>query len=83
MDPVPVPDPDPTPVPTPFFSDFKDAKKFVFSYFVLITYLQAHYLQSKKFNFLLKFCVQILFCKHYFSPLNNFIRKGKDPDPYL
>ncbi len=32
----------------------------------------------KKFNFLLKFRVKILFCKHYF-------RKGKDPepDPYL
>ncbi len=30
-----------------------------------------------------KFCVNILFCKHYFSPLNTFLRKGKDPDPYL
>jgi len=36
------PDPDPTPYPTPFFSDFKDAK----NYFFLITYPQAHYLQS-------------------------------------
>ncbi len=25
------PDPDPTPVPTPFFSDFKEAKKFIIS----------------------------------------------------
>jgi hypothetical protein len=25
----------------------------------------------------------ILFCNHYFSPLNIFMRKGKDPDPYL
>jgi hypothetical protein len=33
-------------------------------------------------NFLLKFCVKILvFCKRYFSPLNTFMRKGKDPDP--
>jgi hypothetical protein len=28
-----------------------------------------------------------MFCKHYFSPLNTFIRKGKDPeldpDPHL
>ncbi len=40
------PDLDPTPYPTPFFSDFKDAKKnFVFIFF-LITYPQAHYLQS-------------------------------------
>ncbi len=28
-----------------------------------------------------KFCVKILFCKHYFSPINTFLRKGKDPDP--
>ncbi len=29
--------------------------------------------------------VKILFCKHYFNPLNTFLRKGKDPvpDPYL
>jgi hypothetical protein len=24
----------------------------------------------------------ILFCNHYYSPLNTFIRKGKDPDPH-
>ncbi len=38
-----------------------------------------------KFIFLLKFCVKILFSKHYFSPLNTFTTKGKDlytePDP--
>ncbi len=28
-----------------------------------------------------QFCFKILFCKHYFSPLNTFMRKGKDPDP--
>ncbi len=33
------------------------------------------------FNFLLKFCVKILFCKHYFILLSTFMRKGKDPDP--
>ncbi len=32
-------------------------------------------------DFLLKFCVKILFCNHYFSPLNTFMRKGEDPDP--
>jgi hypothetical protein len=47
----------------------------------VITCPQAHHLQFKKLNFLLKFCVKILFCKHYFSPLNTFMRKGKDPDP--
>jgi hypothetical protein len=40
-------DPDPASDPTSFFSDGKDAKKlFIFSYFFLLTYLQAHYLQS-------------------------------------
>jgi hypothetical protein len=45
------PDPDPTLDPPPFFSDFKDAKIFFF----LIIYSQAHYLQSSKLKFLLKF----------------------------
>ncbi len=75
-------DPDPTQDPTPFFSDFKDAKK-KNSYFFLKTYPQAHYLQHKKFNFLLKFCVEILICKHYYSLLSTFMRKGKDPEPDL
>ncbi len=30
---------------------------------------------------MLKFSVNILLCKHYFGPLNTFIRKGKDPEP--
>ncbi len=81
MDPDLAPYPDPTPDPTPFFIDFKDAKKDFFSCFFLITCPQAHHLQSQKFNFLLKFCVKILFCRHYFSPLNTFMRKGKEPDP--
>jgi hypothetical protein len=25
----------------------------------------------------------MLFTIHYFCPLNTFMRKGKDPDPYL
>ncbi len=66
MDPDPALDPDPD--PTSFFIDFKYVK-------------QAHHLQSKKFNFLLKFCVKILFCRHYFSPLNTSMRKGKVPQP--
>jgi hypothetical protein len=44
------PDPDPTPDPNPSFSDFKDAKILNFLYFFLITYPQAHYLQSLKQN---------------------------------
>ncbi len=46
---------------------------------------QAHHIQSKKLNFVLKFCVNMLFCRHYLSSLYTFmtIRKGKEPDPYL
>jgi hypothetical protein len=63
------PDPDPASDPTPFFSDFKDAKK-NFS-----NNLPAGTLSSVfKKNFS---------CKHYFSPLNTFMRKGKDPHQYL
>ncbi len=55
--------------------------QFFNSYFFLITYHpQAHYLQSKNKNnkkLLQKFCVKILFCKHYFRK-----RKEPDPDPY-
>ncbi len=59
--------------------------KISFHIFLLITCQQAHHIQSKKFNFLLKFYVKILLCRHYFSPLNTSTKKGKDPepDPYL
>ncbi len=72
------PDPDPTPDPTPFVSDSKNKKKNpFFSY-----NLPAGTLSSVlKIFFLLNFCFKILFCKHFFSPLNIFMRKGKDPDP--
>jgi hypothetical protein len=64
--------------PTPFFCDFKDAKKINFI-FVLKTY--SHIIFSLINLFLAKFCVEILFCKHYFRLLNTFMRKRKDPDP--
>ncbi len=35
---------------------------------IFITYPQAHYFQSLIYGFKDKFCVKILFCKHYFSP---------------
>ncbi len=81
------PDLDPTLDPAPVYSTVTlRMQKKSFHIFFLITYPQAHYLQSYIFNFLLKSCVKILFCKH-FSPLNIFMRKGKDPesdpDPYL
>jgi hypothetical protein len=37
------------PDPTPFFIDFKDAKKNIFSYFFLFICPQANHLQYKKF----------------------------------
>ena len=44
-----------------------------------------HIIFSLKNKFFAKFCVKILFCRHYFSPLNTFMRKGKgpNPEPYL
>ena len=78
----PDPDPDPTPDPTAFLT-VRMHKKKDFFYFFLITCQQTHHLQSKKLNFLLKFCVKILFCRHYFSPLNTVKGKDPDPDPYL
>ncbi len=75
-------EPDLDPDPTSFLINFKDATKHMFvSNFFRITCQQAHHLQSKKFNFLPKFCVKILFCWHNFSPLNTSMRKGKEPDP--
>jgi hypothetical protein len=64
---------------TPFFSEFKAAKTFFLKYFF------SHYLQSLIRCFKDKFCVKILFCKHYLSPLNTFMRIGNDPgtDPDL
>jgi hypothetical protein len=52
-------------------------KKALFMHIFLKTYRKAHYHQS------LIYCFKDnkLFCKHYFNPLNTFMRKGKDPDP--
>ncbi len=49
----------------------------------LITFPDAHHLQSKNFYFKLKFCVKISFCRHCFSPLNLFMRKGNDMEIHL
>ncbi len=64
-------DPDPITDPTSFFLSF-----------FLKTYPHVHHLLSFK---LLKFCVKIVFCMHYFSPLNTLMRKGKvlEPDTYI
>jgi E3 ubiquitin-protein ligase DOA10 len=71
-------DANPTPDPTPFFSDFKNAKKYI----IFFSYnLPVGTFSLKKLIFLLNFCVKILLCKYYFSLLNTFMRKGKDPEP--
>ncbi len=59
------------PDPTPFSIDFKDAKQNVVSYFFLITCPKADHVQTKKFNFLLKFCV------YGSAPLNNGSESGR------
>jgi hypothetical protein len=70
--------PEPTPDPTPFFIDFKDARNFFFTF---RSYnLPVGTLSFILFYFLLKFCGKNLFCKHYFSPLNPFMKKGNDPE---
>jgi hypothetical protein len=80
-------DPDPTPDPPPFFTDFKEEKNIFINIFFLTTCPQAHHLQCKKYDFLLIFCVKILFCRHYRISVRSitFMRKGMDPepDPYL
>ncbi len=65
------------PGPIPFFSDVKDAKKFIFSYNLPAGTLSS-VLKIKIFD-----KVTILFCKHYFSPFNIFKRKEKDPCLWL
>jgi hypothetical protein len=74
------PDPDPTPYMIPFFRDFRMQKIYFFIFFSH-NFPTGTLSSVLKFFFLLKFCVKILFCKHYFSPLNTFMRKGKDPEP--
>jgi hypothetical protein len=64
------------PDPTPFFSDFKDAKCFFLHFISYNLVPTTYYLLSQKLNFWLKFCVKILFCKHYFSLHNTFMREG-------
>jgi hypothetical protein len=72
---------DPDPDPTPFFNDFKVAEKIVF--FIVFSFnLPSGILSSvlKIKFFAKKFCDTNLFCKHYFSLLDTFMRERKDPE---
>jgi hypothetical protein len=77
-------DPDQTLNPNPSSVSLRMLK----SFYIFFSYNlpQAHYLQSI-LSFWVNFCVTVLCCKHFFSQLNTFMRKGKDlgpdPDPYL
>ncbi len=76
------PKPDPTPDPT-----LRIEKNNIFCIFLSFYLPAITFYSVLKLIFLQKFCVKILFCKHYLSPLNTFVKKGKDPepdpDPYL
>ncbi len=67
------------PDPTPFLHWFLGCKKKYFFY----NLRTGTSFQSKKFKFLLKYCVKIFICRQSFSPLNMFMRKGKDPYTYI
>ena len=69
--------PDPTPDPTTFFSDFKDEKKFSLHFF-LLTYPQYIIFSLKNSNFLLKFCVKILFCQALFQSAQDIYGKREE-----
>jgi hypothetical protein len=61
------------------FSDFKYAKKIFFKFFSY--HLPTGKLSSiLKFSFFAKILCKNFVLNHYFSPLNTFMRKGKDPD---
>jgi hypothetical protein len=62
---------------TPFFIDFKDAKMKNINFFIffLMTFPQAHHLQSKKIYFLLKFCVKFYFAGIFFQSAQHIYEK--------
>jgi hypothetical protein len=50
-------------------------KNYFFIFFNVVPYKK----KFKSFK-MVKIYIKILFCNHYFSPLNTFLRKGKDPE---
>jgi hypothetical protein len=78
------PDPDLTPDQTLFFSDFKDGKKCFFVIFSLYLVHRHIIFSLQNFIFGLNFVSKFYSANiNYFSPLNTFLRKGKDPEPDL
>ncbi len=76
------PDPDLFLDPTTFSLILRMQKQLFFSLIFSYNLPPVTSSSDLKIKFLLKrFCVKILFCRQYFSPLNTFMRKEKDPDP--
>jgi hypothetical protein len=50
-------------------------KKLIFSHFFLITFPKVHHLQSKKSNFLLKFCVKMIIFRELFQSAQHIYEK--------
>jgi len=63
------------------FSDFYDARKIFYFFLHIFSYnLPTGTLSSvSKIKFFAKIFVKILFCTHYFSPLNTFMSSVADP----
>jgi hypothetical protein len=71
------------PDPDPFLNDFKDARKIIFVIFFLKTYPQEIIFSLKNLFFCTFFVLKCyLFCELYLSPLNTFMKKEKESDPY-
>ncbi len=68
--------------PTTFFHDFKD-KINIKKFHIFFLYLTHRYIifSLKNLIFCKHFVLKLIPVKHFFSPLNTFMGKGKDPDP--
>jgi hypothetical protein len=77
-------DPDPISVSDSFLLSSKALRIQKKYFFIFFLYLLHRLIIVSLTNLIfIKVCVKILFCKHYFSPLNTFMRKRMDPDPNL
>ncbi len=75
VDPDPAPGSDQTPDPTPFFINFKDAKKIIFFTFFSHNVPTGTSSSVQKKNFLLKYCVKMLFLQALFQTAQDIFEK--------